>query len=56
MLRDQFGFLVYSLEELHQHLKDELAKNPFLRVPDEGAEESEGDSPPPRKDDPAEPG
>ena len=38
---NQFGFLVFTLEELHQHLKEELARNPFLDAPTSRAEQSE---------------
>jgi DNA-directed RNA polymerase specialized sigma54-like protein len=52
MPQERFGFLTYSLEELHEHLKEELASNPFLDVPGEDSEASEGDDPSFPPDDP----
>jgi DNA-directed RNA polymerase specialized sigma54-like protein len=44
MPEERYGFLVESLAELQQRLKDEIARNPFLRRDD--ARERKDDPPP----------
>lgn len=48
---ERFGFLKFSIKELHEHLMQELANNPFLQAPKRGAEDPDADTPPPRQDD-----
>lgn len=55
MAGDRFGFLVHSLEELHERLKAELARNPFLDVHLRDGEGSQGDDAPPPPRDPGAP-
>lgn len=50
MPEERYGFLVESVAELRQRLKDEIARNPFLRRDDDREKE---DDPP---QDPGAPG
>ncbi|HEU4455897.1 MAG TPA: hypothetical protein VFR81_22720 [Longimicrobium sp.] len=43
MPEERYGFLVESLAELHERLKDELARNPFLHREDDRKEEDPPD-------------
>lgn len=55
MPSEQFGFLIYSLEELHEHLEEELARNPFLNIAPDGTEQPGADDPWPPREDPQPP-